>query len=276
MDAWRLLRTDDGSPTLVHPMHGEACHSRAGAWLEARERYALACRVREHALELRARGRDAFRLLDVGTGLGINVAAALQALDGTEIVLDVLTLELDRSVLDATIALAKGGALHRGAPHECVRFHAPVVDALERALGDERRRVASRGLRLELLLGDARTTLLEHADARPFDAVFLDAFSPKVDGALWEPAFLAAIAARMTEEAILSTYTVSLAVRAGLAAAGLHVAPGGRVGTKAQGTLARRAPFPPDAPGFDARTERRIARRSGARAPAPIAAPPNS
>ena len=46
---WRVLRTDDESLTLVHPIHGQACHSRAGAWTEARERYAVACRLRERA-----------------------------------------------------------------------------------------------------------------------------------------------------------------------------------------------------------------------------------
>ena len=40
---WDTLATGDGSTTLVHPVHGEAFHSRAGAWQEARERYALAC-----------------------------------------------------------------------------------------------------------------------------------------------------------------------------------------------------------------------------------------
>ena len=109
MNSWQLLVTDDGSPTLVHPVHGEACHSRAGAWLESRERYARACRVRERAEELARRGERVFRLLDVGTGLGLNVAAALDALEGTGVVLDVVTLELDASVIERTLSLARTG-----------------------------------------------------------------------------------------------------------------------------------------------------------------------
>ena len=37
---WKPERTEDGSWTLLHPEHGEACHSHSGGWLEARERYA--------------------------------------------------------------------------------------------------------------------------------------------------------------------------------------------------------------------------------------------
>lgn len=304
---WRLLLTDDGSPTLVHPAHGEACHSRAGAWLESRERYARACRVRERALELAQRGERAFRLLDVGTGLGLNVAAALAALEATGVALDVVTLELDASVIERTLALARTGELHARSSPELVRAHAPVLAALERALAaperapttSERSRSTSERAstasarepasvegalgtperapaprerapeplplgdgRLRLLLGDGRATLPALDPALRFDAVFLDAFSPGVDGALWQPAFLAELARRLAPGAVLSTYSVSLAVRVGLAAAGLHVAPGGRVGTKAAGTLASNRPFPPDHPALDARTTRRVARRA--------------
>ncbi|MBK7876560.1 MAG: hypothetical protein IPJ77_12565 [Planctomycetes bacterium] len=268
MDGWQLLVTDDGSPTLVHPVHGEACHSRAGAWLESRERYARACRVRERALELAGRGERVLRLLDVGTGLGLNVAAALDALDGTSVALDVVTLELDASVIERTLVLARSGELHARSSPELARAHAPVLAALERALatrGRDPERPASVTMgdgRLLLLLGDGRETLPTLNPARPFDAVFLDAFSPGVDGALWQPSFLAELARRMAPSAVLSTYSVSLAVRAGLAAAGLRVGPGGRVGTKAAGTLASHRPFPADQPVLDARTARRVARRA--------------
>ena len=112
------------------------------------------------------------------------------------------------------------------------------------------------GGRLTLHVGDARETVTRVSG--PFDAVFLDPFSPAVEPDLWSPEFLRAIAERMGPEAWLSTYTASLAVRAGLAAAGLRVGPGPRVGEKAQGTLAS----PTLDPGpFDARTQRKLERR---------------
>jgi tRNA U34 5-methylaminomethyl-2-thiouridine-forming methyltransferase MnmC len=264
METWALTRTDDGSPTLAHPGHGQTCHSRAGAWTEARERYALACELRERALALARSGAEpVFELLDVGTGLGLNLAAALEALDGTGVVLHALSLELERDVIERTLALAQSGELHAGAPAELVRAHAPVLDALAHALR-EPERAAAEGValgagRLTLLLGDGRATLARTEPVARFDAVFLDPFSPQVDAALWEPAFVREIARRMTPRARLSTYSSSLAVRAALSAAGLTVAPGGRVGTKASGTLASWTALES---AFDPRTARRVARRA--------------
>lgn len=278
MDDWTLQRTDDGSFTLAHPRHGQTCHSRAGAWTEARERYARACELRERALALVQSGAEpVFELLDVGTGLGLNLAAALEALDGTGVALHVLSLELERDVIERTLALARSGELYAGAPAELVRAHAPVLDALAHALRDPERAavhgVALGAGTLTLLLGDGRVTLAA-TDARArFDAVFLDPFSPQVDAALWEPAFVREIARRMTPRAHLSTYSSSLAVRAALAAAGLTLAPGGRVGTKASGTLASWTALETE---FDPRTARRVARRAaelGTGTPSVSAAP---
>ena len=57
----------------------------------------------------------------------------------------------------------------------------------------------------------------------------------------------------------LSTYTASMRVRATLAAAGLSVGPGPAVGSKSQGTLARRDA---DAGAFPPRVAAKLARRA--------------
>jgi tRNA U34 5-methylaminomethyl-2-thiouridine-forming methyltransferase MnmC len=253
---WTALTTADGSTTLAHPVHGEACHSRAGAWQEARERYARACRLPEFRGEV-------FRLLDVGTGLGLNLAAGLESLAASGARLEAVTLEVDPSVLEAGFALAQ--------PLEVDRWLAPVREALRvgRA-GAERAPLGSGTLRL--LLGDARETLGSLEDGLRFDAVFLDPFSPRVEPDLWTPIFLAEIARRMAPGSILSTYSAATGVRAGLVKAGLRVGPGGRVGTKGEGTLAS-----PDRvlDSFDERTRRRIERRAGGLSPA-VRLPPAS
>ena len=56
MSGWVERRTADGSWTLAHGVHGETFHSLAGAWTQARERYAGACRMRERARELAEAG----------------------------------------------------------------------------------------------------------------------------------------------------------------------------------------------------------------------------
>lgn len=238
---WTPFRTDDGSWTLVHSGHGEACHSLAGAWQQARERYAGPCRLAELARE-----RDVVRLLDIGTGLGLNLACALAALDGTPARLEAASFELDPTVLRAAFEL-------RDWPAEVAPWIARAHDALARELQSP----GSTGwLRLEL--GDAREHLPRTPRLPPFDAVFLDPFSPGVEGELWAPEFVAEIAARMAPHAVLSTYSASFKVRLALAAAGLEVGKGPRVGRKAEGTLAgKRSDLPP----LDPRTTRRLLSR---------------
>jgi len=242
---WAPVTTADGSVTLRCPRTGALAHSAAGAWTEARERYVQATRLAERPRPV--------RVLDVGTGLGWNLAAALDAADP----LDVVTLELDRGPIEAALALAEAGGL---GPPDLVRRHEPVARSLREALDGSGGPVDLGRGRLRLLLGDARRTLPGLGPAPAFDVVFLDPFAPGEDPPLWEPEFLGEVAARLAPGGLLSTYTASLAVRARLASAGLRVGPGPRVGDKAQGTLAS-----PDLalPAFDARTQRKLLRRLG-------------
>ncbi|MCE9595096.1 MAG: hypothetical protein K8S98_13000 [Planctomycetes bacterium] len=245
---WRAQRTADGSFTLISAEHGEACHSFSGAWLQARERYARPCRLRERA----ASGERTLRLLDIGTGLGLNLAAALAELDGTGAFLDVLSLEIDPEVVRSALELALEDA-------ELARALAPVRVALRDALanGGGAFSLGANG-RVRVVFGDARRTLVDAVEPATFDAVFLDPFSQKVAPDLWTEEFLAAVAARMGERSLLSTYSASLRVRRALRSAGLAVGVGPRVGTKSAGTLAGRG-F--DLPPFDARTARKVARK---------------
>jgi tRNA U34 5-methylaminomethyl-2-thiouridine-forming methyltransferase MnmC len=222
--------------------------------MEARERYAAACRLAE-----RARHRSELRLLDVGCGLGLNLAAALEAVGRAECVLECVSLEIDTDVLHAALELARA----QGA---WCSSHEAVLRALRTALADPARAATPGGIpmgeraRLRLVLGDARQTLAALEPAERFDAVFLDPFSPAKDPALWEPAFLSEVAARMRPESWLSTYSSAFRVRLALARAGLRVGRGARVGAKASGTLAS-----PDCepPALEPRTARRLAARAG-------------
>jgi chorismate dehydratase len=235
---WSAVQTGDGSWTLRHPCHGEACHSLAGAWQESVERYARPCRLAVLGLERRG---GSVRLLDVGTGVALNLAAARAALAGTGAALDALTLELDPAAIECACDLPAtppeadvGLAELRAALQQCARAGGGVCELKEQP-GACRARIA-------LALGDARGPgALARAGSAPWDAVFLDPFSPRVDRDLWELDFLRRVAAGMAPHAVLSTYSSAVQVRRALAASGLRLGRGPRVGTKASGTLASRA-----------------------------------
>ncbi len=245
---WTPLQTDDGSWTLRRERDGATCHSTAGAWTQARERYAGPCRLAELGRE-----RGVVRLLEVGTGLGLNIAAALHALAPSGARLEVCTLELDSAVIEASLRLPQS--------EDCARWLEPVHRALRAALehadGSARGFEAGNGT-LQLVLGDAASAL-ERLTPASFDAVFFDPFAPADEPRLWTRAVLASVARAMAPHAILSTYSAALEVRASLAAAGLRVGQGPRVGRKAQGTLAS---FTASLPPLHPRLARRIAVRA--------------
>ena len=261
---WVPVRTDDGSWTLRHTGLGEACHSRSGAWREAVERYAVPCRLRERALEIGSADTDGaertFRLLDIGTGVGLNIAAAVFALECTGASLEVMSFENDPDVIRAGLELAAEhpDSLPSAGPRAA---HRVVNGALARALAcaalEQSAVSVSLGAagRLRLVLGDARLRLPAIDPSLRFDAVFLDPFSPGRAPALWASEFLADVARRMAPGAILSTYSAAFAVRLELARTGLRVGLGPPVGEKAEGTVAS-----PDAslPPLPARVTRRL------------------
>ena len=255
--AWRARVTGDGTFTLVHPLHGQACHSSAGAWLEARERYVAGARIPER---LREPGRTQLALLDVGTGLGLNLAALFERARSSGVALRVLTLERDVAVLERAFELFAGDGPAPRALDATARDSLRAVHAaLARALASRAAVPFGPRGRLELRVGDARRTLAARPPAERFDAVFLDPFSPGVEPELWEPRFLREIARRMAAGSVLATYCAATRVRVALAACGLRVGAGTRLGRKAEGTLA--APDVDLAP-LAPRVARRLARRA--------------
>lgn len=76
-------------------------------------------------------------------------------------------------------------------------------------------------LRFELVAGDARETLPDWDGAA--DAWFLDGFAPARNPELWEPALLAAVAAKTRRPGSAATYTAAGHIRRALAEAGFEV-----------------------------------------------------
>jgi tRNA U34 5-methylaminomethyl-2-thiouridine-forming methyltransferase MnmC len=227
---WTPVRTADGSWTLLAEAVGETCHSRSGAWQQARERYAAGCDLQ--GAGGRAGAGGTVRLLDVGTGLGLNLAAALEALAPTGARLEATSLELDPEPLRAACALYEA----RPGPWE--PWHGFVRGALRQALegGGGPVPLGPSG-RLTLRLGDARGGL-EPGDAGSHDAIFLDPFSPGRAPELWEPSFLGPLGRCLGPTGLLATYSAAFRVRLALLASGLRVGKGPRVGSKGEGTLA--------------------------------------
>lgn len=256
------LLTDDGSPALWSPRYGQAFRSRHGAHAEARHVF-----VEGSGAAARLAAGRSTRVLEVGLGAATNLActAAAALVAGTPLhyrawepePLPAAALRLaDLGALapapfvaallaarDAWGAIERGGVRRWGfATVELVLVVAPVDRLLDAAFAADVER------RVHATLGAEGAAAVTAADA-PYDAVYLDPFSPEVNPDPWRPAVLAALAARLAPGGALVSYSVRGSVRRALAAAGLDVSKvAGPAGGKREVLRARRPAGPGDAP----------------------------
>lgn len=211
--------TADGSFTFFSTDYRETFHSRYGARQEA------ICKFVEPTQLIEKATRPKLRLLDICYGLGYNTAAALEAIwrVNPDCRVEVIGLEIDGTVPQAAIAHQLFGS-----------WHPKVRQALAAlALNFE---VQSSHFSAQLWLGDARQTLQQIA--QPFDAVFLDPFSPPHCPQLWTVEFLTIVARCLKSDGKLATYSCAAAVRATLIAAEFKIGSTYPVGRRSPGTVA--------------------------------------
>lgn len=192
--------------------YGDVYHSAAGALAQAQHVF-----LAGNDLPARWQAQPRFTIVETGFGLGNNFLATWQAwreaapIDGR---LDFISVEKHPFALaDLISAHAASGApaelaaaLHRAWP--------PLVPGVHRLELDGGRVV------LTLAFGDA-TEMLPRLKAQA-DAIFLDGFSPARNPQMWSQPIFDALAALARPGCTLATWSVSAAVRAGLAQAGFR------------------------------------------------------
>ncbi|MBL7664489.1 MAG: hypothetical protein JNM93_05105 [Bacteriovoracaceae bacterium] len=197
------VETEDGSFTLFSKRFEETCHSTSGAAAETQAHYIQGCDVLNKALK-----QGAIHILEVGFGLGI----------GWEETINTLKLK---------------------APQAQIFFVSLEIDSDLVEWVKKNRRLPSEGL--TVLIGDARTTLLEFSQKNPqikFDCIYQDAFSPKKNPDLWTKEWFELLKSVGHEETILSTYSSSTSIRANMIDAGWKIQKGAGFGRKRSTTRA--------------------------------------
>lgn len=215
----RILRTADGSLTLLSGAFGEPYHSvSAGAVRECLHKFLAPSGL------LNRKGR--VRILDVGFGLGYNVAVAFYHLRKRDPSLEIEVVSLERE-LPARIPVL---------PEPYREAHRKVLSLLP---SGERE-----GFRIHLLMGDARQSVSSVRNFRAH-AVFHDPFSPYRNPELWTLEFLRKVREAMDPSGVWVSYTSSLPVRRALLDLGFRVGGSAPLGRKRSGTVATLRSDPP-------------------------------
>ena len=231
--------TEDGSLTRFHPEYNEHYHSLSGARDEALNRFVIPCRLIDIA---RTKGR--IRFLDVGFGLGVNVAVTLQ-----EIQRQVPGTRCEWTSLEKELLPIKELVPHFGSGELAETLSSFVVDhGVDTDLYSGR-----------LLEGDARDRFRDLQST--FDAIYLDPFSPGKNPEMWSVDVMRALWEVCDEGGILSTYSSAATVRLALMEAGWEIGLGPRVGRKSSGTVASQGSTIPPLEPLEEKQFRSLVRR---------------
>ncbi len=228
------IKTADGTYTYINPEYNEAYHStKAGAYTESLHKFINPTKILE-----KARKQEQINVLDVGFGLGYNVAVLLHKLqeEGLKTKVNIISLEKDPSVFEKIKQLPH--------PQNLKGIYDFILSGKIKDIHIENQNfygyVANNDtISLKVLLGEARENIKKLANTKiKFDAVFWDAFSPKVNTEMWTVELFKTVKKLMKPDAILTTYSASLAVRRGLIEAGFKIGLVEPVGRKSYSTVA--------------------------------------
>ncbi len=203
---------EDGTP--YSPRFGDRYRSDVGGGLrQARDVFLAGC-----GLPQAWAGRDRWRILETGFGLGLNFLVAWHAWRS-----DPQRPRLLHYVATEAFPVAAEVLVRATAPHEDLRPLAQELQARWWGLGPGVHRLAFDGDRvlLTLCIGDTRAVLRQF----PFtaDAVYLDGFGPAANPDMWSVDTFKAVARCCRPGTRIATWTIARAVRDGLAQCGFAV-----------------------------------------------------
>ncbi|MCK9492480.1 MAG: MnmC family methyltransferase [Sulfurimonas sp.] len=191
-----ITLSDDGSFTAYSKEYDEHYHStKDGALKES---------LLKHIIPTMSQmqNRDEVNILDICFGLGFNTLASLYYHKQNSLTqrLNIYSPELDLDLIDSLKKFTYPKAFDE---------FKDIIDELStnKIYSDD-------NFHIEIFIGDAREYVKSFKEK--FDIVYQDAFSPKVNHALWTREYFKDIASSMKKSGILSTYSIALATRLAL------------------------------------------------------------
>ena len=211
--------TADKTESYFNEAVGESYHSHKGAVEEAWQKYVLPCKIKELAQ------KGSLKILDVCFGLGYNSAAAIDAAlqENPFCLIEVVGLENDVAILQNIQEVHP--------PLSCYPLYKKIISPAFT--------VAEKGMRVRVLLGDARE-MVKTLQENTFDAIFFDPFSPQSSPQMWQADFFKEIQRVMKPTAILATYSCARIARENMSKGGLLYEDGPIWGRRGPGTLAKK------------------------------------
>ncbi|MGC9188166.1 MAG: MqnA/MqnD/SBP family protein [Sulfurihydrogenibium sp.] len=226
--------TADGTQTFFNFDYNEAYHStKAGSYTESLYKFVIPCKIDSISKE-----KGKLDILDVGFGLGYNVAVAIKVAkeSNPNVKLNIISVEKDQNFIDRINSmdipenLKKEFEIIKSLTKSFITLNSKEYLAYK---------YVDENVNLIVIVGEGREVLQNLAKENyKFDAVFYDPFSPKVNTEMWTFDIFNVVKSLMREEAILATYSAALPVRKGLMEAGFKIGLVEPVGRRSYSTVA--------------------------------------
>lgn len=185
---FNIIKTQDGSASLISEQHGVSYHSKYGAVQESRHVFMQA------GLYYKALHRKNLSVLDIGFGTGLNAFMLYLESQRLQLQIDLTTIEAFPVPVEIAQKLDYPAFLEAEKEGEVF---------IEMHQSEWNRRIQL-GFQFTF---EKMLCRFEEVDFQPrFDLVFYDAFSPETQPDLWAKPMLAKIYAAMNFESVLVTY----------------------------------------------------------------------
>ena len=197
----KAIESDDGSFTAFSVEFDEHYHStKDGALHESLSKHVLP--ALKHTED-----KDEITVLDICFGLGFNTLATLYALKDSHKKVTIYSPEFDEDLIRSLVDFTY--------PQDFDIFKEIIISL------SQSQKFESENLNIYIYLGDARE-FIKNTKVK-FDIVYQDAFSPSSNPILWTSEYFSDISKLMKEDAILTTYSISLPTRIALYENGFQV-----------------------------------------------------
>lgn len=199
----------DGSYTLFNQEYQESYHSlKDGAVKETLYKHI------SPAFEY-AKTQGRIRVLDICFGLGYNSFFTLKHFlsQSNANQLEIYSPEKDEALLKSLADFSY--------PNEIKNFGEQTIQEILKALNEKGAYLTAQ-YKIECFIGDA-ITYIEQFENDFFDIVYQDAFSPKKNPELWSEEYFALLYSKMSQNAVVTTYSQSSFVRDNAKKAGFFV-----------------------------------------------------
>ncbi|ABR55739.1 protein of unknown function DUF752 [Methanococcus aeolicus Nankai-3] len=216
-----LIKTEDGTYTMISEDSQEMMHSKIGALREGVEKFVIPSNLENEELP---------KILDLCSGMGYNSIASLRYNKNCKIDM----VEYSKETLFLSLCL--------DIPF---KEHEIIKEVIENHLmsDENNNNNNTKNKNINIYEGDARQILIDLKKSnKKYNIVFHDGFSPQRDSVLYTVDFLKNIYELMEDGGILLSYSSSIPFRSGLIEAGFIISEGEAIGRKRGITIAYKNP----------------------------------